>query len=87
MEERNLVVIGTAAGNGRKHQRKKPSDEEVMFRIVNRNSDRRRKEREEDWDEVNPVVDTILRVVRTVLWMVVGFFTAVGMFVFISLFS
>ncbi len=85
MEDRKLVVIGTAAGETRRRQPRRPSEEAELFRIVNGNSDRRRWEREQE-AEVNPTVELVRKIVLVIEWAVVGFFTALGMFAFISLF-
>lgn len=85
MEDRKLVVIGTAAGETRRRQPRKPSDEDELFRIVNGNSDRRRREREK-YAAVNHTAELIRNIVLLIEWAVVGFFTALGIFAFIMLF-
>ena len=85
MGDRDIIVFGTSARESKRQQPRRPSDEAEMFRIVNSNSDRRRWEREQE-AQVNPTVELIRKIVLVAEWAVVGFFTALGIFAFISLF-
>lgn len=82
MGDRDIIVFGTSAGEASRRRQHTAGEEDEIIRLVWRNSERRkaeeRQQQESGWMKA-------ARVLRTLAWLMVAFFTSLGIYMFLAL--
>ena len=81
MGDRDIIVFGSCAGESNRRQYQ-ASEEDEIFRLIWRNSERRKAEERQRND---PRRERLVRIARTVMCLMAAFFASLGIYMFLAL--